>query len=214
MPVNCQLFDNDLPDGLLLGDGLAVSCAAMGQNPWRDRLCRVQVYDGNPDGLVQIVQFSADGDYAAPNLRRVLSDPEKEKISYFARGNMRWLGQWLGVIPDNVYCLKIASRVARTYTQSHGLEDILRQLLGIRLVKDHHPDGRGEGVLSDEQLKPAYSEVLHLHAARAQLDAMLAREGRREIVQGLNACLPALVRADLAGWMNEDLFSPHIPKPA
>lgn len=212
MNVNYKLHKNDLPADLVFGDVLALDTEFMGLNPWRDRLCLFQIYDGNPEKMVHIVQFDR-GEIEAPNLKRLLSDAKKEKIFYFARGDMRWIGQYLGVILENLYCLKIASRVARTYTQSHELEDILRHVMGVRLSKDQQCTNWGAPDLSDDQLKYACNDVLHLHELRDRLDEMMDREGRTSIAYGLFQCLPAVVRADLAGWINEDLFAYHVPKP-
>lgn len=212
MNVNYKLHKNDLPADVTFGDVLALDTEFMGLNPWRDRLCLFQIYDGNPEKMVHIVQFDR-GTIEAPNLKRLLSDAKKEKIFYFARGDMRWIGQYLGVILENLYCLKIASRVARTYTQSHELEDILRHVMGIRLSKDQQCTNWGAPDLSDDQLKYACNDVLHLHELRDRLDEMMDREGRTSIAYGLFQCLPAVVRADLAGWINEDLFAYHVPKP-
>jgi ribonuclease D len=206
------LYKNDLPPDLKLGDVLAIDSEFMGLNVWRDRLCLLQIYDGSDGGQVHMVQFGR-GNYAAPNVRRLLADAGREKIFYFARGDMRWIGHYLGVILENVYCLKIASRIARTYTQAHELEDVSRHVLGIKIAKDQQCTNWGAPELSHEQLDYACNDVLHLHAMKERLDAMLAAEGRAEIAQGLFRCLPALVRADLAGWSHEDIFSYHVPKP-
>lgn len=206
------LYKNDLPPGLKLGDVLAIDSEFMGLNVWRDRLCLLQIYDASEGGKVHMVQFDR-GNYAAPNVRRLLSDPQKEKIFYFARGDMRWIGHYLGVILENVYCLKIASRIARTYTQAHELEDVSKHVLGIRIAKDQQCTNWGAPELSHEQLDYACNDVLHLHAMKEKLDRMLDAEDRTEIAQGLFRCLPALVRADLAGWSHEDIFSYHVPKP-
>lgn len=211
MTVNYKLYKNDIPADLKLGNVLAMDSEFMGLNPWRDRLCLLQIYDGNDDKLVHMVQFEP-GHYDAPNLKKLLTDTGKEKIFYFARGDMRWIGQWLGVILENVYCLKMASRVARTYTQSHDLEDVLRHAMGIKLSKEQQCTNWGSVELSDEQLKYACNDVLYLHALRDRLEDMMARESRAHIAHGLNSCLPSVVRADLAGWINEDLFAYHIPR--
>lgn len=211
MTMNYKLYKHDLPDGLVFGDVLSVDSEFMGLNPWRDRLCLLQIYDGNDEKLVRMVQFEP-GKYDAPNVKRLLADNKKEKIFYFARGDMRWIGQWLGIILENVYCVKMASRVARTYTQSHNLEDVLRHVLGIKLSKEQQCTNWGETDLSDDQLKYACNDVLYLHALRDRLEELLDREGRTSIALGLNSCLPAVVRADLAGWINEDLFAYHVPK--
>ena len=206
--IRYALHKNDLPADVMetLGNLLAIDSEFMGLNPWRDRLCLMQIYDGKTDSQVHIVQFDK-GQYAAPNLKKLLSDPGKEKMFYFARGDMRWIGHYLDVILENVYCLKIASRIARTYTQAHDLEDVSKQLLGIRISKDQQCTNWGRPVLTGEQLEYACNDVLHLHALREKLDEMLAHEGRKGVAEGLFKCLPAVVRTDLAGWYNEDHFS-------
>lgn len=201
-----KLHKNDLPDGLTFGDRLAIDSEFMGLNPWRDRLCLLQIWDGNPANPVHMVQFDK-GNYAAPNTRKLMADASKQKLFYFARGDMRWIGQWLGVILENVYCLKIASRIARTYTQGHELEDVSRHVLGVRISKEQQCTNWGAPVLSDEQLRYACNDVIYLHAMQDKLDEMMTREKRKDIAYGLFNCLPAIVKADLAGWMSTDLFA-------
>jgi len=206
------LYQNDFPDDLKFGDILAIDTEFMGLNVWRDRLCLLQVYDGSEGGKTHMVQF-ARGKFDAPNVKRLLADASKQKIFYYARGDMRWLGHYLGVILENVYCLKIASRIARTYTQQHELEDVSRHVLGVRISKEQQCTDWGALDLSPEQLDYACNDVVHLHAMKEKLDAMMVAEGRLEIAQGLFKCLPHIVRADLAGWSHEDLFAYHVPRP-
>lgn len=200
------LHKGDLPEGVTFGPVLAIDNEFMGLNPWRDRLCLFQVYDGQPGSKVHMVQFDKDR-YAAPNVRKLLSDASKLKIFYYARGDMRWLYQYLGVMPENVYCTKIASRIARTYTQGHELEDALRGVLGVKLSKEQQCTDWGASKLTPEQLDYACNDVLHLHALRDALDAMMDREGRRKYAYDLFKCHPAVVQADLGGWYNEDHFA-------
>lgn len=207
------LYKNDLPPDLKLGDVLAMDTEFMGLNVFRDRLCLFQIYDRSEGGKVHMVQFDK-GNYAAPNLRRLLSDPKREKIFYFARGDMRWIGHYLNVILENTYCVKIASRVARTYTQSHELEDISRHVLGVKISKEQQCTNWGAPELTHDQLDYACNDVLHLHAMKDKLNQLLDAEHRRDIAYGLFRCLPAIVTADLAGWVHEDLFSYHVPKPS
>lgn len=207
------LYQGDFPDDLTFGKELAIDTEFMGLNVWRDRLCLLQVYDGAEGGKVHIVQF-APGKIAAPNVKRLMADATKEKMFYYARCDMRWLGHYIGVIPENVYCLKIASRIARTYTQHHNLEDVSREVLGIRISKEQQCTDWGSPKLSPEQLDYACNDVLHLHAMRRKLDAMMVSEGRTEVAEGLFKCLPHVVRADLAGWAHEDLFAYHVPRPS
>ncbi len=211
MSIHYKLHKNDLPADVVFGDVLSIDSEFMGLNPHRDRLCLLQIYDGNPEKLVHLVQFDKDS-YAAPNLRKLMSDKTKQKLFFFARADMQWIGQYLGVIVENVCCLRIASRVARTYTQDHGLEDVLRHVLGLKISKEQQCTDWGSANLTDDQLKYASNDVLHLHALKEKLDSMLAREGRAHIAEGLSACLPAVVTADLAGWLNEDLFGYWVEK--
>lgn len=206
------LYHNDFPDDLVFGDVLAVDTEFMGLNVFRDRLCLLQVYDGSEGGKVHMVQFDK-GAFDAPNVRKLMSDKSKEKIFYYARGDMRWIGHYLGVILENVYCLKIASRIARTYTQQHELEDVGRHVLGVRISKEQQCTDWGAKDLTPQQLDYACNDVVYLHAMKDKLDAMMDKEGRKDIAYGLFGCLPAIVRADLAGWGHEDLFAYHVPRP-
>ena len=205
------LHKNDLPPDVSFGDVLAMDSEFMGLNLWRDRLCLVQIYDGKPESKVHIVQFEP-GRYAAPNLKKLLADKKKEKLLFFARADMQWAGHYLGVVMENVYCLRIASRIARTYTQAHELEDVCKHMLGIKISKDQQCTNWGLPDLSSEQLDYACNDVWHLHALKDKLNAHMEHENRREIAYGLFECLPALVRADLAGWDHEDIFSYNIEK--
>lgn len=205
-------YRNDLPADVSFGDVLAIDSEFMGLNVWRDRLCLLQIYDGLPGSKVHIVQFEK-GKFDAPNVKKLLSNPKKEKIFYYARGDMRWIGHYLGIILENVYCLKIASRIARTYTQAHDLEDVSKHVLGVKISKEQQCTNWGAAELTHEQLDYACNDVLYLHAMKEKLNAMMEHENRKELLYGLCACLPAIVRVDLAGWMNEDLFAYHVPKP-
>ncbi|MDE1151059.1 MAG: ribonuclease D [Micavibrio sp.] len=205
------LYKNDFPDDLTFGDVLAIDSEFMGLNVWRDRLCLLQVYDG-VDGKTHMVQFDR-GNFDAPNVKKLLSDPKKEKIFYFARGDMRWIGHYLGIILENVYCLKIASRIARTYTQQHELQDVSHHVLGVKISKEQQCTDWGAPDLSHAQLDYACNDVVYLHAMKEKLNAMMVNEGRLDIAYGLFKCLPHVVRADLAGWGNEDLFGYHVPRP-
>lgn len=207
------LYKNDFPADLQLGNVLAIDTEFMGLNVFRDRLCLLQVYDGSDGGKVHMVQFDR-GNYSAPNVKKLLSDPNREKMFYFARGDMRWLGHYLGVILENVYCLKIASRIARTYTQSHDLDDVSKHVLGVKISKEQQCTNWGAPDLSPEQLDYACNDVLYLHAMKAKLNGMMERENRIDIAYGLFRALPAVVRADLAGWAHEDIFSYHVPRPS
>lgn len=207
------LYQDDFPADLTFGKELAIDTEFMGLNVFRDRLCLLQVYDGSEGGLVHVVQFQP-GKYDAPNVKRLMADASKEKLFYYARCDMRWLGHYIGVIPENIYCLKIASRIARTYTQQHNLEDVSREVLGIRISKEQQCTDWGAPHLSAAQLDYACNDVLYLHAMRRKLDEMMVKEERIEIAQGLFKCLPAVVRADLGGWDHEDLFAYNVWRPS
>lgn len=206
------LYKNDLPDGLAFGDTLAIDSEFMGLNVWRDRLCLLQIYDGSDGGKTHMVQFDKDN-YDCPNVKKLLSDASKKKLFYFARGDMRWIGYYLDVILENVYCLKIASRIARTYTQAHDLEDVAKHVLGVKISKEQQCTNWGAPELTHAQLDYACNDVIYLHAIQEKLDELLAHEGRMHIADGLFKALPAVVRADLAGWSHEDIFAYHVPKP-
>lgn len=210
MTTRFVLHKNDLPVDISFGEILAIDSEFMGLNVRRDRLCLVQIYDGKPDSKVHIVQFEA-GRYDSPNLKKLLADSSREKLCFFARADMRWVGHYLGVVMENIYCLKIASRIARTYTQSHNLEDVCRQMLGVRISKEQQCTNWGAPELSTEQLDYACNDVLYLHDLKSRLEQHMAHENRQGIARGLFQCLPALVRADLAGWDNEDIFSHDTP---
>ena len=199
-----HLHHGDLPEGLLLGDAVAIDTEAMGLNPHRDRLCLVQLSRG--DGDAHLVQL-APGCYGAPNLKRLLADRGVVKLFHFARFDIAILYHYLGVMPQPLYCTKIASRLARTFTDRHGLRDLCKDLLGVELKKEQQSSDWGAASLSEEQLRYAASDVLHLHALRARLDAMLAREGRAELAQSCFDFLPARALLDLAGWAEQDIFA-------
>lgn len=198
------LHRGDLPEGLLFGAAVAIDTEAMGLNPHRDRLCLAQLSSG--DGDAHLVQFAA-GCYEAPNLRRLLAEPSVLKLFHFARFDIAILYQYLGVMPRPLYCTKIASRLARTFTDRHGLRDLCKDLLGVELKKEQQSSDWGADKLSEEQLRYAASDVLHLHALRARLDEMLVREGRAELAQSCFEFLPARARLDLAGWAEQDIFA-------
>ena len=202
--MSIYLHRGDLPDGLELGGVVAVDSEAMGLHPDRDRLCLVQLSSG--DGTAHLVQL-LPGAYAAPNLRRLLADPACLKLFHFARFDLAVLRRYLEVDCRPVYCTKIASRLARTYTDRHGLKDVTRELLGIDLDKAEQSSDWGAAELTETQQHYAARDVLHLHALRARLDAMLAREGRTGLAQACFDFLPTRARLDLAGWPDQDIFA-------
>ncbi|HEY0835662.1 MAG TPA: ribonuclease H-like domain-containing protein [Azospirillum sp.] len=200
MPID--LHDGDLPDGLDLKttarDGaVAIDTETMGLNPARDRLCLVQLSAG--DGTVHLVQFRR-GAYDAPNLKRLLTDPEVLKLFHFARFDVAVMQAYLGVVVQPVYCTKVASKLVRTFTDKHGLKDLCKDLLGVELSKQQQSSDWGADELTPEQMKYAASDVLHLHDLKARLDVMLAREQRTHLAQACFDFLPARGALDLGGW--------------
>jgi ribonuclease D len=202
--VSYHLHHGDLPDGLLFGDVVAIDTEAMGLNPHRDRLCLAQLSRG--DGDAHLVQFAA-GCYGAPNLKRLLADPAVVKLFHFARFDIAILYHYLGVMPQPLYCTKIASRLVRTFSDRHGLRDLCKDLLGVDLKKEQQSSDWGAAELTDEQLRYAASDVLYLHALRARLDAMLVRERRTELARKCFDFLPARALLDLEGWAEQDIFA-------
>jgi ribonuclease D len=199
-----ELSQGDLPDGVRFGAAVAVDTETMGLNPHRDRLCLVQLSGGNGDA--HIVRFPV-GQYQAPRLKALMTDPNVLKIFHFARFDIAVIKQFLGVMPQPIYCTKIASRLVRTFTDRHGLKDLCRDLLNVELSKEQQSSDWGAAELTPAQLKYAASDVLHLHALRAKLDEMLAREGRREIAEACFRFLPTRAQLDLAGWPEDDIFA-------
>ena len=199
-----KLHRGDLPEGISFGSAVAVDTEAMGLNPHRDRLCLVQLSAG--DGDAHMVQL-APGGYDAPRLKALMTDPAVTKIFHFARFDLAMIYHYLGVMAGPVYCTKIASRLARTFTDRHGLKDLCRDLLGVELSKQQQSSDWGAAELTDEQLRYAAADVLHLHALKAKLDAMLAREGRLMLAQACFDFLPTRAQLDLGGWGDEDIFA-------
>jgi ribonuclease D len=199
-----ELYRGDLPSGLKLGPVVAVDTETMGLSPGRDRLCLVQLCAG--DGNAHLVQI-ANGPAAAPNLKALLGDTSVLKLFHFARFDMAVLHHALGVMPAPVYCTKIASRLTRTYTDRHGLKDLCRELLGIDLSKQQQSSDWGARDLTKEQLDYAASDVLHLHALKAKLDEMLAREGRAQLAKSCFDFLATRAALDLGGWREDDIFA-------
>jgi ribonuclease D len=194
----------DLPDLSRYTSSVAIDTETMGLHPHRDRLCVVQMSNG--DGSADVVQIPK-GATDAPNLKALLANPKITKIFHFARFDLAALYNAFGVMPQPVYCTKIASRLIRTYTDRHGLKDLVREVLNIELSKQQQSSDWGIDGLSEAQLSYAASDVLHLHALRERLDAMLAREGRSDLARACFEFLPTRARLDLEGWDNEDIFS-------
>jgi len=202
--MKIKLHKGDLPDGLDLGPIVAIDTETLGLNPHRDRLCLAQLSSG--DGVCHAVQFAADG-YAAPNLKRLLGDPKALKLFHFARFDVAMFQRYLGVTCAPVYCTKIASKLVRTYTDRHGLKDLVKELLGVDISKEQQSSDWGAAKLTDKQLSYAAGDVAYLHRLKEVLDEMLAREGRAELAQACFDFLPSRAALDLAGWAEVDIFA-------
>jgi ribonuclease D len=204
-----HIYQDDLPEGLVLGPVVAVDTETMGLNPHRDRLCLVQLSAG--DGVAHLVQLrppSLGGrGFDCPNLARLLADPDTIKLMHFARFDVAVLQHSLGIEVAPVRCTKIAAKLVRTFTDRHGLRDLCRELLGIEISKQQQTSDWGAPELSAEQLAYAASDVLHLHALWARLEALLVREGRRELAEACFAFLPTRARLDLLGYEEPDIFA-------
>ncbi|MCB1348559.1 MAG: ribonuclease D [Paracoccaceae bacterium] len=199
-----HFYRNDLPDGLDLGPVVAIDTETMGLNPHRDRLCVIQLSGG--DGDAHIVQI-AKGQTQAPNLARMLADPETLKLFHFGRFDIAALLNAFGVLTAPVYCTKIASKLVRTYTDRHGLKYLLDELLNVDISKMQQQSDWGAEELTDAQLDYAASDVLYLHRLKQKLDARLAREGRTEVAQAAFDFLPTRAKLDLMGWPEIDIFA-------
>ena len=204
MPVH--FHEEDLPDGLQLQDGpIAVDTEAMGLLPGRDRLCLVQLSDGRGDE--HLVRFSAGSDYSAPNLKALLGDPERLKIYHFARFDIAIMRAYLGLMAAPVYCTRTASRLVRTYTDRHGLKELVKEILGQDLSKQQQTSDWGAPEISDAQREYAASDVRYLHRLKEALDLRLKRENRMELAQACFDFLPARAMLDLSGWPEQDIFA-------
>jgi ribonuclease D len=198
------LHHGDLPDGLTFESAIAIDTETQGLKPHRDRLCLVQISAG--DGTAHLVQFDGS-DWAAPRLKAVLTDPGLTKIFHYARFDVAVLERYLGVVTAPIYCTKIASKLARTYTDRHGLKDLCSELLQVELSKQQQSSDWAAETLSPQQLTYAASDVLHLHKLRATLDTMLFRQGRTALARDCFNFLPTRARLDLAGFEDTDIFS-------
>jgi ribonuclease D len=202
--MTIRLHRGDLPDLSRYTGPVAIDTETMGLNPHRDRLCVVQLSPG--DGSADVVQIARDR-ADAPNLKALLANTSLVKIFHFARFDLAALYNAFGVMPQPVYCTKIASKLSRTYTDRHGLKDLVREVLNIDMSKQQQSSDWGTEALSDAQLAYAASDVLHLHALRERLDAMLLREGRSELARACFDFLPTRAKLDLQGWEAEDIFA-------
>jgi len=199
-----SVHEGDLPDGLDLGPVVAIDCETMGLLPHRDRLCVVQLSGGDGTAhLVKIAQHQSD----APNLSRLLGDPMILKLFHYGRFDIAVLQHRFGVVTAPVFCTKIASKLVRTYTDRHGLKNLLQELLGIDISKQQQSSDWGAAELTAAQIDYAAADVLHLHALKARLEDMLAREGRTALAQSCFDFLPTRCALDLAGWPDQDIFS-------
>lgn len=202
--MTIRLHRGDLPADFVFGDAVAIDTETLGLIPGRDRLCVVQLSKG--DGTADVVQIAPHQD-RAPVIERLLADPSVTKLFHFARFDIAVLYKTFGVMAAPLYCTKIASKLARTYTDRHGLKDLVRELLGVELSKQQQSSDWGAEALSDAQLAYAASDVLHLHALRTKLEDMLDREGRAHYANAAFAFLPTRARLDLDGWGETDIFS-------
>lgn len=205
--MTITLHNGDLPAHLSFGDCVAIDTESMGLNWDRDRLCLVQLSSG--DGNAHLVHL-AQGNYAAPNLKKLLLDPKVTKLFHFARADLAAIKRYLGVMPQPVYCTKVASVIVRTFTDRHSLKDLTRELLGLDLSKEQQTSDWGSPTLTQDQMTYAASDVLHLHKLKAKLDEMLAREGRTELARQVMNFLPVRAELDVAGWRDIDVFA-HRP---
>jgi ribonuclease D len=199
-----HLYRGDLPEGIGFGAAVAVDTEAMGLNPHRDRLCLVQLSAG--DGDAHLVQL-APGAYDAPRLRVLMADPTVTKLFHFARFDIAMFRRYLNQVCAPLYCTKIASKLVRTYTDRHGLKDLVRELLNIDLSKEQQSSDWGADELSEKQLAYAANDVAYLHQLKTALDAMLAREGRTQLAKACFDFLPTRAELDLAGWEETDIFA-------
>ncbi|MFP5329907.1 MAG: ribonuclease D [Alphaproteobacteria bacterium] len=204
--MSIYFHEEDLPADLAFADGpIAVDTEAMGLVPGRDRLCLVQLSDGGGDE--HLVRFAAGSDYSAPRLKALLGDPQRLKLFHFARFDVAILSKYLGVMAAPLYCTRTASRLVRTYTDRHGLKDLVKELLGIELSKQQQTSDWGASEINEAQREYAASDVRYLHALKAKLDERLERENRTALAQGCFDFLPYRALLDIAGWPEQDIFA-------
>lgn len=200
-----HFHEEDLPENIFGAGPVAVDTETMGLQPGRDRLCLVQISDGGGDE--HLVRFAPDSDYTAPNLKAVLADPARLKLYHFARFDLASIHAYLGVMAEPVYCTKIASRLVRTYTDRHGLKELVRDLVGIDISKQQQSSDWGGPIINDAQRDYAASDVRYLHRMKEALDVRLIREGRMAMAQACFDFLPHRAMLDLAGWPEVDIFA-------
>lgn len=199
-----KLYKGDLPPGLDFGSSVAVDTETLGLVPRRDKLCLVQLSAG--DGNAHLVQLDRSS-YDAPNLKALFANPAVTKIFHYARFDVAVIKHYLGVDTAPLYCTKIASKLTRTYTDRHGLKDLVKELLGIELNKQQQSSDWGAHMLSDPQKQYAAQDVLYLHELKSRLDQMLAREGREAVARACFDFIPTRAALDLSGWTEEDVFA-------
>jgi ribonuclease D len=207
MPMTVYFHEEDLPEGVLGPGSVAIDTETMGLITPRDRLCVVQISDGSGDE--HLIRFGPGSNYDAPNLKAVVADPARLKLFHFGRFDIAAMQHYLGVLAAPVYCTKIASRLIRTYTDRHGLKELVREVLGQEISKQQQSSDWGAPYLSDAQRDYAASDVRYLHGLKAELDKRLEREGRMQIAQACFDFLPHRALLDLAGWPETDIFA-HI----
>lgn len=204
--MSIYFHEEDLPEGIRFADGpIAIDTEAMGLVPGRDRLCVVQLSDGKGDE--HLVHFGLGSDYSAPRLKALLSDPERLKLYHFARFDVAIMSKYLGIIAAPLYCTRTASRLVRTYTDRHGLKDLVKELLGQEISKQQQTSDWGATEISDAQREYAASDVRYLHALKAKLDERLERENRVALAQGCFEFIPYRALLDVAGWADQDIFA-------
>ena len=203
--MTVYVHEEDLPAGVLSDGSLAIDTETMGLHAGRDRLCVVQISDGGPDE--HLVRFAPGSSYVAPNLKAVLADPARVNLYHFARFDVAMIEAYLGVVAAPVFCTKIASRLVRTYTDRHGLKDLVRELIGVEISKQQQSSDWGAPELSAAQQEYAASDVRFLHRMKAELEVRLEREGRTALAQACFDFLPHRAALDLAGWPEVDIFS-------
>ena len=204
--MSVYLHEGDLPADASFGDGaIAVDTEAMGLLPGRDRLCLVQLSDGSGDE--HLIRFGAGSDYAAPRLKALLADSNRLKLYHFARFDIGIMRAYLGIMAAPLYCTRTASRLVRTYTDRHGLKDLVKELLGHEISKQQQTSDWGAPELTDAQREYAATDVRFLHALKDKLDERLARENRTELAQACFDFLPNRALLDLAGWPEQDIFA-------
>ena len=204
--MSIYFHEEDLAGDVAFADGpIAVDTEAMGLVPGRDRLCLVQLSDGNGDE--HLVRFAVDSDYSAPRLKALLSDPDRLKLYHFARFDIAMMSKYLGIIAAPLYCTRTASRLIRTYTDRHGLKDLVKEMLGLEISKQQQTSDWGAPQISDAQREYAACDVRYLHALTAKLDERLERESRVALAQGCFDFLPCRALLDIAGWAEQDIFA-------